>query len=102
MSRPMSSSAKRYREYLSCEYILRKRSGKEKGTVPMCGYACIGCGKCGKPRTLTLSLRCLACGAENAPDTRACRVCGYQFAPGIARQDGTSIPALQNLKKPVP
>lgn len=49
----------------------------------MCGYACVGCGKCGKPKTLTSTLTCLKCGTPNEVGAATCSACGYSFAPGV-------------------
>lgn len=50
----------------------------------MCGYACVGCGRCGKPRSIPLPpVKCLACGALNSPTCDYCESCGRKFAlPG--------------------
>jgi hypothetical protein len=58
----------------------------------MCSYACIGCGRCGKPRTMVVPpIICLRCGIENEPGAPECRACGNRFAPGPA----TVVPSAQ-------
>ena len=52
--------------------------------IHMCGYVCIGCGRCGKPRTMELpDVKCLECGTLNEPGATRCSSCGAAFAaPG--------------------
>ena len=47
----------------------------------MCGYACIGCGRCGKkPDRILPPFRCPACaGLDRAA---ACPACGLSLVPG--------------------
>ena len=52
----------------------------------MCGYACYGCGKCGKkvPKK-AVSIEsvpgyCLSCGHLNGPTASCCSQCGTVFA----------------------
>ena len=49
--------------------------------IHMCGYVCIGCGRCGKPRTMELpDVKCLKCGTLNEPGATRCSSCGAAFA----------------------
>ncbi len=50
----------------------------------MCGYACVGCGRCGKKRTLVTTIVCFKCNTENESGAITCKSCGYRFAPGYA------------------
>ena len=43
----------------------------------MCGYACIGCGRCGKK-----PFRCPACGGPVEAGAAACPACGLSLVPG--------------------
>ena len=54
--------------------------------IHMCGYVCIGCGRCRKPRTMELpDVKCLKCGALNEPGAARCSSCGATFAaPGAS------------------
>jgi len=52
----------------------------------VCGYVCIGCGACGKPKSKLFALPpiCVRCGAEKASVTAPCPQCGAISAPGGA------------------
>ena len=46
----------------------------------MCGYACCGCGRCGKPRTMPYPpIRCSKCKSYNDPFDTVCANCGTPF-----------------------
>lgn len=49
----------------------------------MCGYACIECGRCGKPVNKNRSAHwvCLSCGATNPAQSQKCLACGFELLP---------------------
>jgi hypothetical protein len=62
----------------------------------LCGYACIGCGNCGKKRTLpdsAITWICDRCGTVNTLEHRECRVCGKP----LCLPPGTSAASLHPL-----
>lgn len=49
----------------------------------MCGYACIGCGRCGKkPDRILPPFCCPACGGPVEAGADACPACGLSLVPG--------------------
>ena len=49
----------------------------------MCGYACVGCGRCGKkPDRILPPFRCPACGGPVEAGAAACPACGLSLVPG--------------------
>jgi ribosomal protein L40E len=52
----------------------------------MCGYACIGCGACGRPKSKLFQMAgiCPHCKATLPEGTFECELCGYSIRPGQA------------------
>jgi hypothetical protein len=51
----------------------------------MCGYACIGCGNCGKPKSkfFDVAAVCPKCQIEIPKGTYQCIQCGFSMRPGV-------------------
>ncbi|WP_366519226.1 zinc-ribbon domain-containing protein [Adlercreutzia equolifaciens] len=51
----------------------------------MCGYACVGCGRCGKkPDRPMPPFPCPTCGAPLNPGSMSCSRCGASLRPGTS------------------
>ena len=73
----------------ACDLLRRDCAPRLKAFVTgmlMCGYVCMGCGRCGKPRTMELpDIKCLKCGTLNEPGAARCSSCGEVFTtPGAS------------------
>lgn len=64
--------------------------------VIMCGYACVGCGRCGKPQTgLKQPFKCLACGYLGPDDEGVCPTCGCSPIPPGSPANSSMLRAVR-------